>query len=673
MDEPRRLACLKSYGVLDSAPDPRFDRLTELCARLLDAPMATISLIDEKRQWFKSRQGVAATQTPRAHSFCAHVLTVAHDDVLVVEDATRDARFKDSPLVTGSPGVRFYAGAPLVTPDGHVLGALCINDVRPRPRPTDLQLDQLRSLAAAVMDQLELHRLLQSNREHRRLLEMTERMSGVGHWRFDLVSEALEWSDELYVIYGLSRSDFTPQVETAMQLFHPDDRAAAQQFFDSVRTFGHEGGFQLRIVRSDGTVREVACHSRREHDASGRPAALFGVIQDVTDFVEAQRRAEAAAEAKAEFLANMSHELRTPLTSIVGFTGLLTQHPQLPPAAREWTQRIDTASKALLASVNDILDFSKLERGQVTILPRPLALEEFSRTILGLFSPQAGAKDLSLRLEYEAPADLVVTCDEDRLRQVLLNLVGNAVKFTTDGEVVLRAVYDASAERLRIEVRDTGPGIPRDQQAKLFQRFSQIDGSLARRFGGTGLGLAICRGLIEAMSGEVGLDSALGQGSVFWLEIPAPRAEGVEVGAEADPGAGALPPGLRVLVVDDHPVNRELARIYLRAFGAEITEADSGEAALAAAGTGLFDVVLLDLRMPGLSGWDTLARLRGQAGPNCSVPVLAYSADVADNTRELEAAGFAGLVAKPVQPQALLQALCDVAGLTDWMRAPDAA
>ncbi|HEX8471250.1 MAG TPA: ATP-binding protein, partial [Brevundimonas sp.] len=323
--------------------------------------------------------------------------------------------------------------------------------------------------------------------------------------------------------------------------------------------------------------------------------------------------------------------------------------------------RIDNASRALLSTVNDILDFSKLEAGQVAIRPRPTDIAELCRQTLELFSPQAGAKDLALHFEVAADRRWIQV-DPDRIRQILLNLVGNAVKFTASGAVTLALSWDQDSERLHLVVKDTGEGVPADKLEKLFKRFSQVDGSLTRNHGGTGLGLAICKGLAEAMGGRIGADSVIGTGSRFWFDIPAPRAHGVTIADDGDGAPRALPAltGKRVLVADDHPANRELARLFLSGVGAQVVDANDGVAAVEVAHAQRFDVILMDMRMPRLDGAAALGRIRGGGGVNAMTPILAYTADAgADEDRRLVALGFSGVVAKPVSSAALLDAIAD--------------
>ena len=464
---------------------------------------------------------------------------------------------------------------------------------------------------------------------------------------------------------------FTPEElvgRSFRDLSNPEDNQRILEMCQAV--FASKGQIapwpvEFRARRKTGEDIWLECKPTLAVDpVTGRFTGLTDVIRDITPrkALEAQLRAaqaeaEAAAAVKGEFLANMSHELRTPLTSILGFTRLAGEQGDLSALSRDYIDRVSEASRALLCTVNDILDFSKLEAGQVTIHPQPTCLTKLARGTLDLFTPQAGAKDLTLTLDDGPGEDLVVALDPDRIRQVLLNFVSNAVKFTASGGVTLRTRYDEVDERLRVEVIDTGAGIPEEKLDRLFQRFSQIDGSLTRTQPGTGLGLAICKGLIEAMGGEVGVDSRPGEGSRFWFSIPAPRA--VMTKAEEGPSASDDWPaftGVRVLVADDHRTNRELVRLFLAGVGAEVTDACDGEEAALLAADWPFDVILMDLRMPKLDGVGAVRRIRERPGPNDATPILAFTAD-AEGMDKLGPLGFQDIVPKPLEPGVLIAAI----------------
>ena len=379
----------------------------------------------------------------------------------------------------------------------------------------------------------------------------------------------------------------------------------------------------------------------------------------------AQARAMAAGQAKTEFLATMSHEIRTPMSSIVGFTEVLLKREDLPEPARRQLALIDRAGASLLTVVNDILDFSKVEAGEVELSPAPINPRNVAQDAMAIVAEAARRKGLDLQLGFIGPVEAPVMLDDLRVRQILLNLLSNAIKFTDQGRVRLdlQAIEEPDGVLLRFRVTDTGPGVPSEQAARLFKRFSQGDSSVSRTHGGTGLGLAICRGLTELMGGKIGVESKPGAGATFWFEIPARRAAG-PVREAASPEATA-PLAARVLLVDDHPMNRELGATVLGLLGCEVILAENGEEAVAAAQTSGCDLILMDVHMPRMDGLEATRAIRALGGVCAAVPIIAMSADVMP---EMEAAclraGMNAAVGKPIQ----IQALHDV--LTRWLGEP---
>jgi len=1049
MDDPeaQRLKALRAYNVLDTEADAAIDRLAGLAGNLFATPISLVSLVDEHRQWFKARVGLEVSETQRDLAFCAHAIAMGPNTVMVVEDATLDPRFANNPLVTGAPNIRFYAGATLTTKEGHNLGTLCVIDDKPRPRPSPSELERLQLLAHIVVDAFELARASRQAREKQHLLEIAEAMSGVGHWRLDLATNKPAWSDTVYAIHGVDRQSFDPSLDGAVAFYHPDDREMVSRHLAEAVEARTDFEFRLRLIRADGALRHVISRGACELDAQGRPGAIVGLFQDVTETFEtiatlerreqhyrlvtenagdvitrydfegggsfispavekllgytvaqtagltlwdvlhpedregvravfaamsrgldhatlqhrsrhrlgryvwvesnlqlvrdpsgapreivsvsrdisdrkamelemmvahdavreqaqrarlaediggvgywrydlkareldaspkmfdiygldygerpafetfhhaihpeerawtmariaerlktgeadydvttrivrpdgeerhisgssiiemgpdgapavimgtvrditderriqadlaasesryrlladnasdmiasfgprgdirftspachqvlgytpeemigrrvvdmthpedkavlqgyygdliakgpsaisepfhfrglhkdghwvwlegqpklffdadtgklvavqdvvrdvtsrkaleaaldlARAEAEASAAVKAEFLSNMSHELRTPLTAVLGFARLIEDQPELSPTTRRFVDRVSNAGKALLSAVNDILDFSKLEAGQVEIVVAPSDPRRIFEDAMDLFSGQAQEKGLDLVMTGldQLPACLALA--PDRIRQILLNLISNAVKFTDSGRVELDAAWTSATGLLRVSVRDSGAGIPADRVDQLFKRFSQVDGSSTRKHGGTGLGLAICRGLVEAMDGQIGVSSEVGQGACFWFEIPATRVASRDV-SETDSAAPPLPEGCRILVVDDNLVNRDLVRVVLGGFGATVSEAADGESAVEIARGASFDVILMDLRMPGIGGRSAADQIRGET-LNGNVPIIAFSADI-DATLPDDV--FDGVVAKPLDATALL-------------------
>ena len=445
-------------------------------------------------------------------------------------------------------------------------------------------------------------------------------------------------------------------------IMNPDDHRRSIELYSAFLAEGAPDGgffFEYRAVRKDGESVWLSGHPCVLRDPmSGEVVGFQDVVREVTErkrleanLAAALDEAQAGARAKSEFLANMSHELRTPLTSILGFTELLGEEVRAGPGAH-YVARIREGGATLLATVNDILDFSKLEAGQIQCKPCAVDPTRLGRSVCALLQPQAKAKQLSLEVQAPVALPPAVWIDEGRLRQVLTNLVGNALKFTERGSVVLRLAH--ADGRLRAEVVDTGPGIPADRLNVLFQRFSQVDGSNTRSHGGTGLGLAISKGIMEAMGGCIGVQSEVGSGSVFWCEAPAPDVSASRLDG-AKTGASAALAGMRILVVDETPVVRQLVHLLLIGVQAEVTEVESGEAALEQARTQPFDLIIMDVRAAGLGGVAAAKAIREQAGPNAAIPILAFTSET--QVADFDLSVFDGVVSKPVQPARLFAAL----------------
>lgn len=374
----------------------------------------------------------------------------------------------------------------------------------------------------------------------------------------------------------------------------------------------------------------------------------------------AEAKAQAANQAKSDFLATISHELRTPLNSILGFAGLVAQTARLSAENRRRLAIVERAGRSLADIVGDLLDVAKLDAGRLELTPEPAAPAEILRDAAAIVAPSAAAKGLALHVVVEAPDEAArFELDPGRLRQVLLNLLANAVKFTAGGEVTARLTIGPEPGALSFEVADTGIGIAPEVQARLFQRFSQADSSIGRNFGGTGLGLAISRALVTQMGGRIGVDSAPGEGARFWFTLTAPPA--AFAAAAADRDAAQLDVAARVLLVDDHPMNRELGQTLLALAGCEVATADDGAQAVDAARNGHFDVILMDVHMPVMDGLAATRAIRTLPGPVGRTPIIALSADaLPEQVARCRQAGMNDHVAKPIRGEELLAAVSRV-------------
>jgi two-component system, sensor histidine kinase len=374
---------------------------------------------------------------------------------------------------------------------------------------------------------------------------------------------------------------------------------------------------------------------------------------------ETTRAAQEAALAKSEFLAVMSHEIRTPMTGVLGMTDLLMQGP-LPPKQREYVVWIRASGRHLLSLINDILDFSRIEAGRIELEAIDFSIAEVLAQVRSLLTPLAVERGLELRFEADDDTSPRLRGDPTRIRQVLINLVGNGIKFTQRGGVTVTVTHRTMAdrrERFHFGVRDTGIGIPEEKRKLLFDPFSQADSSTTRRYGGSGLGLAISRRLVEAMEGEIGVESVEGVGSRFWFELP--------LIVSPDAAARETPPTplgdqqpRRILLAEDVEMNQVLVADMLRAHGHHVVTAANGQEAVELAAREVFDVVLMDVQMPVMDGVEATVRIRQLPPPACDVPVLALSANVmADDMARYKAAGANGALTKPIDWPKLFGAL----------------
>ncbi|MBS0334672.1 MAG: PAS domain S-box protein, partial [Proteobacteria bacterium] len=424
----------------------------------------------------------------------------------------------------------------------------------------------------------------------------------------DVISLASADNRRLYVSPSIEKVlKFSPGellVTPNYTYMHPDDTEAVQAFIRGTTEETGPRTLDYRVFAKDGSTVWAETTFTRLTDGSGR---LLAVSRDVTqrkaledELKDALARAEAAARAKTDFLANMTHELRTPLTAILGFAGVLKGSESMSAQDARHAGLIHDASQTLLGVIGDVLDYSKIEAGAFELDPEPFDPAQTARSAVAIVEAQAGAKGLAIAATIDgAPPALMG--DAPRLRQVLLNFLSNAVKFTREGGVELRLTHEMAggACRLRVEVVDSGIGIEPEHLGALFNRFTQADASVSRRFGGTGLGLAISKQIVEAMGGRIGADSVVGQGSTFWFEVELPVAAEKVLYVEADPAAAAaLDRSIRMLVVEDNAVNRELLATLLSPFDIEIDMACDGAEAVEAAARGGYDIILMDMQMP---------------------------------------------------------------------------
>ena len=471
---------------------------------------------------------------------------------------------------------------------------------------------------------------------------------------------------------GYARSDLVRQrrlqdlFTAGGRIFHETHVAPLLRMQGSVRSIA------VDITRANGSPLPVLLHSDLKRNAAGEPVLIRTTLFDASDrkeyereLVRARKKAEAADRAKSEFISTISHEIRTPLNAIMGVAYLLAQTP-LSTSQQKFVRTLRSSAENLLNLVNEVLDFSKIESGKITLEERPVRLRALASEVVGSLQVKADEKGISLDLEVEHGVPQEVLGDPVKITQILTNLLGNAIKFTSTGGVKL-ALEDHgwSGDRItvRFAVTDTGIGIAPDKLAHIFEDFAQENYDISVKYGGTGLGLAISRKLVDLHGSRLLVESALGKGSTFYFDLALKRS-GSKAPPPPIPNERDALRGLRALVVDDNEVNVFVLTGFLRGWGVTCDTANDGRVALDRIRENTYDVVLLDLRMPKLDGISVAREVRSFPGERfAQLPIVAVSASTRmGHQHEIEEAGFSGFVGKPINPESLYTTIAQLLG-----------
>lgn len=508
-------------------------------------------------------------------------------------------------------------------------------------------------------------------------------LSKTGYYTWDEVAhKGVECSEQCARIFGTTPEEWVNRMSSPSKYFdviHPDDRDKSKEALQKVGEIHAAIDIEYRIVTGDGDVKFVRNIAEPEYDEEGTYVRSIGTIQDITEIKRKERTlqhaldaAEAGAKAKSEFLASMSHEIRTPMTGVMGLADLLLDRP-LDSDDKKLIAKIKTSTNQLLRIINDILDVSKLDAGKMEIENIDYHFPSTVDDAVSLFNDdQLGRSCKNLDFVVNLSDDLAhgVHGDSTRVRQILVNLIGNAVKFTDSGSVTVdgKLVDIDGTEFIRITITDTGIGMEPDTISKLFTDFTQADASISRRFEGTGLGLSICKRLTELMGGQIGVESTPGEGSTFWFTVPYTLATSENLDTGARSGEGKIYSAIRslhILVVDDNRLNQQLVEMYMTKLGHKTITVENGMEAIEAHKQNNFDLILMDVRMPVMSGPEASEIIRQMDGDKAKVPIIALTADaMEDNKVGYSDAGMDAVVGKPIDLAELVTSMNKIMGET---------
>lgn len=526
-------------------------------------------------------------------------------------------------------------------------------------------------------------------------LRLATHAGGVGIWDLDIQTGAEQWDDQMYRLYAATREDFPDGAAAFARRVHPDDLAFQNYEIARCIKTGSDYSGEFRIVWPDGSVRTIRALAMYRNDSAKHPGHMIGTNWDITEqkkieaeLIRSNRsleiasiranelmiQAEAANAAKSSFLATISHEIRTPLNGIIGMASLLLE-TNLDESQQQYATLLKNGGESLLAIINDVLDFSKIEANRMTTLDEPFSVQDLVSGSISLLQHLAEGKRIALGASISPNVPPTLSGDSSRIRQILLNLAGNALKFTEEGEVRIQVDIETHGSKdalLRFSITDTGIGIEPDKQKLLFTPFTQLDSSLTRKYGGTGLGLAISRQLTELMGGSISYEPNRPTGSIFRFTVKVSQAAGLqdEAGAGRPHTDTALLKGKRVLVAEDNNTNRIITVKMLEKAGCSADLAFDGKEALEAVMQNRYDAVLMDCQMPVMDGYEATRKIRAfeQANRKHStgrLPVVALTAhtSIDEHDRCLEA-GMDTFLVKPVRPDELAHTLADLISLS---------
>lgn len=512
----------------------------------------------------------------------------------------------------------------------------------------------------------------EKQRKNERILSKAQELVSMGSWEWDMIENKVAWSDYLYKLLGFEIDEFMPEPESFLQYVHADDKSRVLTMMWRCLNMRKPETIECKVIKKDKTIIFVRCEGYLEYNSSNVLLRAIGVIWDITEqkkneqeLIKAKEIAENSVKLKEQFISTMSHEIRTPMNAVMGMTNLLLQeNPQSHQT--DYLKVLHSASKNLLLLINDILDFSKIEAGKIIFESIDFNLQELLNNIVDIYSYSAKEKGLYLELNYHTPINTLLVGDPIKLTQIITNLVGNAIKFTEKGNIIIQVNIEKEFENqlnINFSVIDTGIGIPKERLENIFESFTQAATDTTRKYGGTGLGLTIARNLVELQGGKIGVKSVLNEGATFSFTLPFPKSKLPFLSQEKTVFMPESLEGVKILVAEDNETNRFVISRFLENWKIDYDFAANGLETVAKIQQKYYDMVFMDLHMPELDGYEATREIRQLVGTYYqTVPILALTASALSSVgARIKEFGMDDFLLKPFDPKELYQKIAKYA------------
>lgn len=670
-----RLKALISYEIMDTPEDESFNNLAQLVSIICKTPAALISFLDDERQWYKAKVGSTNSETPYEQTICQYV--IADREVLEISNTLEDERLIDNPHVQAENGVRFYIGVPMFSDNGHAIGTVCAFDMMPK-KLNDEQIEALKIIAKHAMHLLDVTKkneelshevktiLEQKIQETAAAVKISEAAYNNLFWAIDKSNAVIEFSPEGFIEYindafldltGYDREELLGKHHKI--LLDGADLETNDHFWLSLNKGNFKSG-RFKRKHKDGSDIWIQASYSPVLNSKHQVIKVTKIAQNITSEIktqEALEKAKSLAEElniqKDHFIANISHEIRTPINAVLGFTDLLLDE-ETDTVKLNYLKSVRTSGDNLLYIINDILDLSKIEAGIFQIDKSPFNLYQTIENVFSILGLKAHQKKLFLGKSIAKNVPEYIIGDKNRLSQILINLLGNAIKFTHEGRVNLN-VYLEGYTILRFEVSDTGIGIPENKLASIFERFSQAEEDTSRQFGGSGLGLNISKLLVEKQGGEIEVESSFGRGSKFSFTLPFEETTEQKTNLKKPKRtATTSTQSAKILMCEDNEMNQNLMKAVFLKTNHTLDIANNGKEGLKLLGEKEYDLILMDIQMPELDGNQTASIIRQEL--KLTIPIIAITAHSTIKEKErCLAIGMNDYISKPFNKTELFE------------------